>query len=148
MLTKLHNFPFKNVKFFNYTNLITFYPRKWQNSFGKVVNVFWEFYLYRDVNMTCEGLQILNYAQQLWPLSWEVLKRATPTVTSVYNGYLGGPETLTPIVERLAVDLSIPVCYDLRMLWLGFEHPTHCLWVERINRLRHCCSETWFKLYI
>ena len=28
---------------------------------------------------------------------------------SVYNGYLGGPATLTPIVERLAVELSIPV---------------------------------------
>ena len=29
--------------------------------------------------------------------------------TSVYNGHLRGPVTLTPITERLGVDLSLPV---------------------------------------
>ena len=28
---------------------------------------------------------------------------------SVYNGHLRGPVTLTPITERLAVELSLPV---------------------------------------
>ena len=29
--------------------------------------------------------------------------------TSVYYGYLRGPVTLTPVVDRLAMELSIPV---------------------------------------
>ena len=29
--------------------------------------------------------------------------------TSVYNGHLRGPVTLTPITERLAVDMTLPV---------------------------------------
>ena len=29
--------------------------------------------------------------------------------TSVYNGHLGGPVTLTPIAKRLVVELSLPV---------------------------------------
>ena len=32
---------------------------------------------------------------------------------SVYNGHLRGPVTLTPIAERLAVDLSLPVNFLL-----------------------------------
>ena len=43
----------------------------------------------------------------------KVLKRSTTTVTraSVYinNGRLRGPVTLTPVAERLAVELSLPV---------------------------------------
>ena len=36
---------------------------------------------------------------------------ATPTELGVfvYNGQLKGPVTLTPIAERLAVELSLPV---------------------------------------
>ena len=30
-------------------------------------------------------------------------------ITSVYNGHHRGPVTLTPIAERLAVELSLPV---------------------------------------
>ena len=50
---------------------------------------------------------------------------------SVYSGHLRGPVTLTPISERLAVELSLPV-----FLRLEFEHPT-CRLGERSNPLRH-----------
>ena len=33
----------------------------------------------------------------------------TVTILAVYNGHLQGPVTLTPIAERLAVELSLPV---------------------------------------
>ena len=38
------------------------------------------------------------------------LLRHGPTV---YNGHRRGPVTLTPVAERLAVELSLPVFYDL-----------------------------------
>ena len=38
-----------------------------------------------------------------------VHQRATPTLTSVYNGHLRGPVTLTPLAERLEVELSLSV---------------------------------------
>ena len=58
-----------------------------------------------------EGMQILTYARHSWPWAVRVLCRATPTVirVSVYNGHLRGPVTLTPIVGRSAVELSLPV---------------------------------------
>ena len=34
-------------------------------------------------------------------------------MTSIYNGYHRGPVTLTPVAERLAVELSLPVFNDL-----------------------------------
>ena len=57
---------------------------------------------YEDVTITSEGLQsTLNS-----------LLYATPTVTQVptlYNGHLWGHMTLTPVVEHLTVELSLPV---------------------------------------
>ena len=53
-----------------------------------------------------------------------VLLRATPTVTSVNNGHLHGPMTLTPIAERLSEELSLRVFYGLVLPRLGFEHQT------------------------
>ena len=49
--------------------------------------------------------------------------RAIPIMTreSVYNGHLQGPVTLTSYTERLAVELSRPVFYDLGLSRLGFE---------------------------
>ena len=43
--------------------------------------------------------------------------------TSVDNGHLRGPLTLTPIAEHLAVELSLPF-YDLGLSRLRFEHST------------------------
>ena len=54
----------------------------------------------------------------------------------VYNGHLRGPLTLTPIAERLAVELSLPV-YDLGLSRLRFEHSTFRLRGQRCNLLRH-----------
>ena len=57
--------------------------------------------------------------------------------TSVYNGHIRGPVTLTPIAERLTVELSLPVLTTLGLSRLGFENPTLRLRDERSNRLRH-----------
>ena len=59
---------------------------------------------------------------------------------SVYNGHLRGPVTLTPIAERLAVELSLPVL-TTGLSRLRFEHQTFRLRGERSNPLRH--SRDW-----
>ena len=56
------------------------------------------FHSYGDVTIASEGLQILTYARHLCPLSSEDS-----------NGHFEGPVTLTPIAERSAVELSLPV---------------------------------------
>ena len=58
---------------------------------------------------------------------------------SVYNGYLWGPVTLTPIVESLAVELSLPF-WQLRsglVFKLVFKHPTFRLKGQRCYPLHH-----------
>ena len=55
---------------------------------------------------------------------------------SVNNGHLRGPVTLTPIAERLAVELSLPVL-TTGLSRLRFEHQTFRLRGERSNPLRH-----------
>ena len=60
-------------------------------------------------------------------------------MTSVYNGHLRGPVTLTPIAERLAVELSLPVYYDLGLSRLGFDsntQPSTCM----ANAITHCAT--------
>ena len=57
-------------------------------------------------------------------------------MASVYNGHLRGHVTLTPIAERLAVELSCELGLSRR----GFKHPTFCLRGERSNSLRHRCG--------
>ena len=43
---------------------------------------------------------------------------------SVYNGHLRWPVILTPIVERLAVELHATICFNnLGLTLLRFEHP-------------------------
>ena len=57
--------------------------------------------------MTGEGLQTLTYARHSWPfisVPHLLLHR-----TSVYKSHLRGPVTLTPVAERLAVELSLSV---------------------------------------
>ena len=49
-----------------------------------------------------------------------------------------GPVILTPIAERLAVELSLPVFTTSKGLpRLGIEHPTFRLQGQRSNTLRH-----------
>ena len=43
-------------------------------------------------------------------------------VASVYNGHLRGPVTLTPIPERLAVELSVPIFTT--WVWRGWDSNT------------------------
>ena len=45
--------------------------------------------------------------------------------------------TLTPYAERLAMELSLPVFYDLGLSRLGFEHQTFRLRGQRSNPLCH-----------
>ena len=44
---------------------------------------------------------------------------------------------LTPVTERLALELSVPVFNDLGLSGKGFEHPTFRMQYERSNRLHH-----------
>ena len=53
---------------------------------------------------------------------------------SVYNGHIRGHVTLTPIAERLAVELSLPV-FTTGLSRLGFEHLTFRLRVKRSKPL-------------
>ena len=62
--------------------------------------------------------------------------------SSVYNGHLQEPVTLTPITVNLAMELSLPV-YDLGLSQFGFEHPTFRLRGKRSYRLRHRRGTTW-----
>ena len=56
---------------------------------------------------------------------------------AVYNGHLREPVTLTPVAERLTVELSQSVLTTLSLSRLGFEHPIFRLRGERFNPLRH-----------
>ena len=56
---------------------------------------------------------------------------------SVYNSHLQGPVPVTPIAQRLAVELLLPVFYDICLSWVGFEHPTLRLRGECSYPLRH-----------
>ena len=65
------------------------------------------FHSYGDVTIAGERLQILTYARHAWPLSSEgSLTCHGPTL---YSGHIRGPVTLTPVAERLAAELSLPV---------------------------------------
>ena len=55
---------------------------------------------YGDVTITGEGLQILTYALQSWPLSIEGSLAYHTYWAPVYNGYLRGRVTLTSVAER------------------------------------------------
>ena len=68
------------------------------------------FHSYGDVNITGEGLEISTYARHSWPLSSEG-SLACNTYCDTEHPFImvRGPVTLTPIAERLAVELSLPV---------------------------------------
>ena len=56
---------------------------------------------------------------------------------SIYNGHLWGLVTLTPIVERLAIELSLPVfTTSVRRGWDSNTQPSTC----EANSLTHCAT--------
>ena len=71
---------------------------------------------------------------KLWPIS------ALMAIEQwrVYNhGNLWGHATITPVAERLTVELSLPVLTTWFCRGWDFEHPTFRMLVKRSNRLRH-----------
>ena len=89
------------------------------------------FYSFGDVNITGERLQISTYKRHLCPplSKWEFF--SMPHIlwhgTSVYNGHLRGPVTLTPVAERLAVKLSQPVLTTwVCRVWDSNTQPSAC----------------------
>ena len=98
------------------------------------------FHLYGDVTIAGERLQIFTYARHLWPLSSEgSLACHTYCDTSVYNG----PVTLTPIAERLAVKLSLPVL-RLSSVPAGIRTPN----LPLANAINHCAiAAVWEMSY-
>ena len=63
------------------------------------------------VIIAVEGFQILTYTRHSCPIGTEgSLACHTYCITGhLFNGHLQGPVTLTPVVERLSVELSVPV---------------------------------------
>ena len=68
------------------------------------------FHSYGDVTNTGEGLHILTYTPALMAIEqgglFNILLWHWCTI---YNGHLRGLVTLTPVAERLADELSLPV---------------------------------------
>ena len=73
--------------------------------------------------MVCRWLFHCTFAMRLKTM---VFKRAHLLwhTTSVDNGHLQGPLALTPVAERLAVELSLPFLATSGLSRLGFEHQT------------------------
>ena len=68
------------------------------------------------------------------------LLRLGPTVN---NGHLKGPVTLTPVAERVAVELSLPI-YDLGLSWPGIEPQSPACEANALP-LRHRGSNIYMK---
>ena len=67
---------------------------------------------YGDVTITGEGLQIFDLCSALMAieqLGFFSMPHLLWHGASIYYGHLRGPVTLTPIAERLALELSLPV---------------------------------------
>ena len=62
-----------------------------------------------DVTITDEGLQILTYARHSWPLSSERSLACHTYCDREHLFIMVISVTLTPIAERLAVELPLPV---------------------------------------
>ena len=102
------------------------------------------FHSYVGVNID-ERLQILTFARHSWVMTIEQwgffnVPHLMWHSSSVYNGNLRGPVTLTPIAQLLKVELSLPVFTTL--LRLGFEHPTfrmrgNWLFIKVSGRIQH-----------
>ena len=70
------------------------------------------FHSYRDVTIAGKGLQSLTYARHSCMATEHGGFFNVPLPLwhgpTVYNGHLRGPVTLAPVLERLAVELSLP----------------------------------------
>ena len=62
------------------------------------------FHSYGDVTITGKGLQIFYLCSSLMAIE----QLGFFSVSHVYNGHFREPVTITPIAERLAVELSLP----------------------------------------
>ena len=62
---------------------------------------------------------------------------------TVYNGHLWGPVTLTPVAERLAVELSLPVFLRLGSVATGYWTPISRMrdFIMKYRYLHCTCSE-------
>ena len=85
------------------------------------------FHLYRDVTMIEEGLQILTYlfcTHGHWAVRVFSVQHLLWHRASVHNSHLWVPVTFKPIVENLAVELSLPVFTTL--VWDSNTQPSAC----------------------
>ena len=61
---------------------------------------------------------------------------------SVYNGHLRGPVTLTPIAERLAVELSLPV-FTTKVCRGNRYETRHTVVLRLIEFIEGCLFDSW-----
>ena len=73
------------------------------------VSLFGVYHSCEDVTITDEGLQILTYARHSWPLSSERSLACHTYCDREHLFIMVISVTLTPIAERLAVELSLTV---------------------------------------
>ena len=82
------------------------------------------FHSYGDFTNACWGLQILTYARHSWSFCVSHLQWHG---TSVYNGHLRGPVTLTLVAERLAIESSHILRLRLMSPAAGIRTPKYWL---------------------
>ena len=68
------------------------------------------FHSYEDVIITTERLQILTYTHGHWAVRYISIPNLLCHGTTVYNGYLWGPMTFTPVAGILSIE-AVTVCY-------------------------------------
>ena len=88
------------------------------------------FLLFGDVTIAGEGLQILTYAQHLWPLS-SVGSLACHAYCDTGHPSPRTRDTHTKC--RAFGSGAVATCFKDLGLWLGFEHPTFRLRSEHSN---------------
>ena len=120
---------------------------EWQKMFAWGLSSYARiFHSYCEDIITVEGLQ-MTYAWHSWPLNSEGSLACHTYCTwhgaSVYNSHLRGPATLTPIAERLEVELSLLVftthCANAAVKM--FE--TSTLRANCAFRMMHLCFWLW-----
>ena len=100
---------------------------------------------YGNVTITREGLQILTYARQSWPLSSEG-SLACHTYCDTGHPFimvnLRGLVTLTPTADLLSGKLALSV-----LSRLGFKHPTFRLRGDRMLHRHGLSNQKKFGVY-
>ena len=116
LIWRLHHYRWRAVNFYLCSALMA--TEQW--GFFYVPHLLWH-------GASVYSSHLRRYMAEIFPLRRIMLS----------NQSIRGTVTLTPIAERLAVELSLHVFCDLGLARLGFEYPTSRLRGECSKLLRH-----------